>query len=122
MTKIVLIVEDSMTEAANIQNKLKKAGYATLQTDNGDDAIAMSLTHLPDLILMDIVLATDTTGFEATEAITSNEKTKHIPVVVVTSKNEELDIMTAERKGASGYVNKANIDDELINVVNSKIG
>jgi len=73
--------------------------------ENGDEAITKSKSEKPDLILMDVVMP-GTNGFQATRAITRDEATKHIPVIVVTSKNQETDRVWGMRQGAKDYLMK----------------
>src|SRR5256712_12631054 len=84
--KKILIVDDSPTDRQFFMETLSKQGYQVVTAENGDEAITKSKSERPDLILMDVVMP-GTNGFQATRAITRDEATKHIPVIVVTSKN-----------------------------------
>ena len=86
--KKILIVDDSPTDRQFFMETLSKQGYQVVTAENGDEAITKSKSERPDLILMDVVMP-GTNGFQATRAITRDEATKHIPVIVVTSKNQE---------------------------------
>ena len=88
--KKILIVDDSPTDRQFFMETLSKQGYQVVTAENGDEAITKSKSERPDLILMDVVMP-GTNGFQATRAITRDEATKHIPVIVVTSKNQETD-------------------------------
>ena len=103
--KRILIVDDSPTERHVLNDMLTKAGYEVVASDNGEDAILKAKTVKPDLILMDVVMP-GTNGFQATRAITRDEATKHIPVIVVTSKNQETDRVWGMRQGAKDYLVK----------------
>ena len=85
----------------------------TRGSKNGDEGIAKSKTELPDLILMDIIMP-GTDGFKATRAITHDEATKHIPVIVCTSKKLETDRVWGMRQGARDYVVKPVDAKELL--------
>jgi twitching motility two-component system response regulator PilH len=82
----ILIVDDSPTDRQFLLETLSKQGYQCVLAENGDEAIAKSRSEAPDLILMDVVLP-GTSGFQATRAITRDDKTRHIPVILCTSKN-----------------------------------
>ena len=76
-------------------------------------AIEKAKTEKPDLILMDVVMP-DMDGFQATRAITRDEQTKHIPVIMCTSKNQETDKVWGMRQGARDYIVKPVDADELV--------
>ena len=101
----ILIVDDSPTDRQFLLEVLSKAGYQCVTAENGDEAIAKSKTELPDLILMDVVMP-GTSGFQATRAITRDDATKHIPVIMCTSKNQETDKIWGLRQGARDYLMK----------------
>ena len=101
----ILIVDDSPTDRQFFMETLSKHGYPVVTAENGDEAITKSKSEKPDLILMDVVMP-GTNGFQATRAITRDETTKHIPVIVVTSKNQETDRVWGMRQGAKDYLMK----------------
>ena len=103
--KKILIVDDSATDRQFLIETLSKQGYQCVVAQNGDEGIAKSKTELPDLILMDIIMP-GTDGFKATRAITHDEATKHIPVIVCTSKKLETDKVWGMRQGAKDYLVK----------------
>ena len=103
--KKILIVDDSPTDRQFLLEVLSKAGYQCVTAENGDEAIAKSKTEQPDLILMDVVMP-GTSGYQATRAITRDAATKHIPVIMCTSKNQETDKIWGMRQGAREYLMK----------------
>lgn len=103
--KKILIVDDSPTERAFLEGVLVKAGYATVQAVSGEDAVEKAKAELPDLILMDVVMP-GLNGFQATRAITREETTKHIPVFICTTKDQETDKIWGMRQGAKDYLVK----------------
>jgi len=111
--KRVLIVDDSPTERHVLNDMLTKAGYEVVASDNGEDAILKAKTVKPDLILMDVVMP-GLNGFQATRAITREEKTKHIPVIICTTKDQETDKIWGLRQGAKDYVTKPVNEGELL--------
>ncbi len=111
--KKILVVDDSPTERAFMEGLLKKQGYQVLLAESGEVAIQRSKTDQPDLILMDVVMP-GLNGFQATRAITRDEKTKHIPVIICTTKDQETDKIWGLRQGAKDYVTKPLKEGELL--------
>jgi twitching motility two-component system response regulator PilH len=111
--KKILIVDDSATDRQFLIETLSKQGYQCVVAQNGDEGIAKSKTELPDLVLMDIIMP-GTDGFKATRAITHDDATKHIPVIVCTSKKLETDKVWGMRQGAKDYITKPIDAKELL--------
>ncbi|MDX1341460.1 twitching motility response regulator PilH [Reinekea sp. G2M2-21] len=112
----VLIVDDSPTETYAFQGMLEKHGYEVLTADNGADGVALARQELPDVVLMDIVMP-GLNGFQATRQLTKGADTAHIPVVIVTTKDQETDRVWGRRQGASGYLVKPVSEDELLKTI-----
>jgi len=108
----ILIVDDSVTMMEGHKRILEKQGHTVHHAENGEEGVASALELLPDLILMDVVMP-KMNGFQATRKITKDERTKHIPVVIVTSKDQETDIMWGKRQGASDYLIKPADEEHL---------
>jgi len=111
--KKIMVVDDSPTERAFMEGMLKKRGYEVLLVDSGEHAIERAKSEKPDLILMDVVMP-DVGGFEATRIITRDEATKHIPVILCTSKSHETDRLWGMRQGATSYVVKPVDEKDLL--------
>src|SRR6058998_766808 len=111
--KRILIVDDSPTERHVLNDMLTKAGYEVVASDNGEDAILKARTVKPDLILMDVIMP-GLNGFQATRAISRDEVTKQIPVIICTTKDQETDKIWGLRQGAKDYVTKPVNETELL--------
>jgi len=80
-------------------------GYRCILAGTAKEALDKAKAEKPDLILMDVIMP-DMDGFEATRVITRDEATKHIPVILCTSKSHETDRVWGMRQGATNYVLK----------------
>lgn len=92
---------------------LTKAGHEVSTAADGTDGISKTESEKPDLVLMDVVMP-GMNGFQATRKITRAESTRHIPVVVVSTKSQETDRVWAERQGARAYFTKPVDERELL--------
>ena len=108
----VLIVDDSPTETFKITEILKKGGHDVLTAGGGEEGVAVAKKEIPDLVLMDVVMP-GINGFQATRQISKNASTSHIPIIIVTTKDQETDRLWGKRQGASSYLTKP-IDEKLL--------
>jgi twitching motility two-component system response regulator PilH len=101
----ILVVDDSPTERHVLSELLRGAGYQVTLAEDGEAGVACAKEILPDLIIMDVVMP-GTNGFQATRALTRDDSTKHIPVILCTTKDQETDRVWGMRQGANDYVTK----------------
>ena len=111
--KTILIVDDSPTERHVLSELLTGQGFIVATADDAETGIARAKTLLPDLILMDVVMP-GTNGYQATRALTRDEATKNIPIILCTTKNQETDKIWGMRQGARDYVVKPVDHAELL--------
>ena len=116
----VLIIDDSPTELHLFQSMLEKAGFDTLVADSGEDGIRKATTAHPDCILMDVVMP-GMNGFQATRKLTRDPATSDIPVIMITSKDQETDKIWGMRQGAVEYLVKPIADAELVAKIKSVV-
>ncbi len=114
----ILIVDDSPTETHVMTAMLKKHGFTVLTAGSGEDGINTAKTDKPDLILMDIVME-GMNGFQASRQISTNPETSNIPIIMVSTKDQETDKMWGLRQGAKDYVTKPAKEKELISKINA---
>ncbi|WP_315079613.1 response regulator [Acinetobacter guillouiae] len=115
MTKI-LIVDDSPTEMFRFKEILAKHGFEVIEATNGADGITLAQAELPDLVLMDVVMP-GVNGFQATRQIARGAVTKHIPIVIVSTKDQETDRVWGKRQGACDYLTKPIDENQLISTI-----
>ena len=92
----VLIVDDSPTEVHVLKGVLEQGGHAVSSADNAEDGIKQAKAIKPDVILMDVVMP-GMNGFQATRALTKDPETQHIPIIIVTTKDQETDRVWGSR-------------------------
>ena len=117
----ILIVDDSPTELHVLSQMLSKGGYETVTAEDGEEGIERAKSELPDLILMDVVMP-GLNGFQATRKLSRDAATKHIPVVMVTTKDQDTDREWGMRQGARDYMVKPVKADELLAKISSLLG
>ncbi|HKC43402.1 MAG TPA: response regulator [Burkholderiales bacterium] len=101
----VLVVDDSPTDRQFLLETLARKGYQVVTAESGEDAIAKAKTEMPDVILMDVVMP-GLNGYQATRQITRDDATKHIPVIMCTTKGADTDKIWGLRQGANDYLVK----------------
>ncbi len=101
----VLIVDDSPTETFKLREMLEKQGHEVLEAANGADGVAVTRAEQPDVVLMDVVMP-GLNGFQATRQLTKGADTAHIPIIIVTTKDQETDRVWGKRQGAKDYLTK----------------
>jgi twitching motility two-component system response regulator PilH len=111
--KNILVVDDSPTERFFAVDVLTRAGYLVTVAENGEEGVIKAKATKPDLILMDVVMP-GLNGYQATRTLTRDEETKHIPVIVCTTKGQETDKIWGLRQGAVDYLVKPLNPDELL--------
>lgn len=108
----VLIVDDSPTETYKMSSILSKHGYEVITAENGEQGVTVARKELPDVVLMDIVMP-GLNGFQATRQLSREPSTSHIPVIIVTTKDQETDRVWGQRQGAKGYLTKP-VDGKML--------
>lgn len=114
--KKILIIDDSPTERYILTEILKRGGYQVITAENGEEGVARANNEQPDLILMDVVMP-GVNGYQATRTLTRNERTKHIPIIVCSSKGQETDKIWGLRQGALDYLTKPVDGTELLSKI-----
>lgn len=109
----VLVVDDSPTERHVMKEFLLKQGYQVVIAETGEEGVEKAKQEMPDLIIMDVVMP-GLNGFQACRAISKEDATKDIPVILCTTKNQETDKVWGMRQGARDYVTKPVDQDALL--------
>ncbi len=101
----ILTVDDEEDILELVQFNLAKEGYQVTGTTSGNDCLKMAQTEHPDLIVLDLMLP-DIDGLEITKILKNAPETQDIPIVMLTAKGEEADIVTGLELGADDYITK----------------
>jgi phosphate regulon transcriptional regulator PhoB len=101
----ILIVEDDPDISELLHFNLGKNGYDPLRAEDGEEALKLAQKHLPDLILLDILLP-GLNGLEVCRRLKRDPALEHIPIIMVTAKGEEMDRIVGLELGADDYIVK----------------
>src|SRR3954469_14403156 len=112
----ILIVDDSPSQIVGLKRIVEKLGHQVITAEDGSAGVEAAKREVPDLILMDVVMP-NLNGFQATRTISKDAKTSHIPIVLVTTKDQETDRVWGMRQGAKAYVTKPVDESELVNTI-----
>lgn len=112
----ILIVDDSPTETYKLTGVLEKNGHTVITAENGEQGVTTAKAELPDLVLMDIVMP-GLNGFQATRQLSKAPETTQIPVVIVTTKDQETDRVWGMRQGAKAYLTKPIDEKKLLSTI-----
>jgi twitching motility two-component system response regulator PilH len=109
----ILIVDDSPSQLLGIKRIVEKLGHEAVTAEDGAAGVEAAKREMPDLILMDVVMP-NLNGFQATRTISKDPDTAHIPIVLVTTKDQDTDKVWGMRQGAKAYVTKPIKEEELV--------
>jgi len=101
----ILVVDDEEDILELVSYNLSKAGYRVTRAASGEDAIKAARSKLPDLVLLDLMLP-GVDGFEVCNTLKRDQRTANIPVVMLTARGDEADIVSGLELGADDYITK----------------
>ena len=108
----ILVAEDERDIRELIAFTLSFAGHQITQATNGEEAVSLAQSTLPDLILTDVRMP-KMTGYEACKQIKAHQATRHIPVVILSAKGQDEEIEQGREAGADEYILKPFAPDKL---------
>lgn len=111
--QLILVVDDSATDRFYISDLLGKNGFEVITAVDGDDAVTKARSQKPSIVVMDVVMP-GRSGFQVTRALRRDPETERIPVIIVSSKDNETDRIWGMRQGASDYMTKPVRAEELL--------
>jgi two-component system phosphate regulon response regulator PhoB len=101
----ILVIEDEHDIRELISYNLENAGYEVLKSSAGNPGIETAKKEIPDLILLDIMLP-DIDGLDVCRRLKRDDKTRDIPVIMLTAKSEDSDVISGLEIGAEDYITK----------------
>lgn len=112
-SKKILVAEDEDDVRRLVCNSLKNAGFATLEAEDGPGALSAARSHLPALVVLDLMLP-GMSGLEICKSLKNSPETKGIPILMLTAKAEEVDRIVGFELGADDYMTKPFSPRELV--------
>jgi twitching motility two-component system response regulator PilH len=116
MARKILVVDDSATEMAVMSSSLKAEGFDVLTASNGDEALSHLEKTTPDAIVLDVIMP-GRNGFQLCRQIRNDVRWSKVPIVLVTSKDQESDRFWGMKQGASEYITKPFAPASLVEAV-----
>ena len=109
----ILVIDDEPDLLELVEFNLKKDGYETIVAKNGQSGLEIAQKHLPDLIVLDIMMP-GLDGLEVCRQLRSDNRTRQIPMIMLTAKSAEADRIVGLELGADDYVTKPFSPRELV--------
>ncbi len=119
MTKI-LVIEDEVTILENIVEILEMEGFEVFDADNGQTGITLARTHLPDLVICDIMMP-KLDGYSVLLALQDDPVTAMVPFIFLTAKTQRSDVRQGMELGADDYLTKPFTADELLTAIHTRL-
>jgi DNA-binding response OmpR family regulator len=102
---LVLVADDEEDIRALVAFRLQRAGYDVMTAVDGEEALLLATTRLPDLVVLDMMMP-KATGLEVTRSLRGHDTTKDIPVILLTARAQEADVASGFEAGVDDYVKK----------------
>jgi len=102
---LVLVADDEEDIRALVAVRLDRAGYDVITAADGEEALMLATTRLPDLVVLDMMMP-KANGLEVTRSLRALDATRDIPVILLTARAQEADVASGFEAGADDYVKK----------------
>ena len=103
--KKILVIDDLPENIFILQDRLTQEGYEVITAHGGTEGLEKAYSNLPNLILLDVMMP-DMNGFDVCNTLVNDDRTKHIPIILVTAKAAAEDIKAGLESGAFDYIKK----------------
>ncbi|BAU43175.1 PleD family two-component system response regulator [Leptolyngbya sp. O-77] len=121
LTKTILVVEDTPSEMELMSHYLRESGCTVINAVTAKEAMEKAIQHRPDVIVTDVVMP-GMSGFELCRSLKKQPETSKVPIVICTSKNQEIDRLWGMKQGADAYLTKPYTREQLLRAVMSVVG
>ena len=121
MNRKILVVDDNLDSVLILRSILEAQGFTVRVANSGPDALAQLAREVPDVILLDVMMP-EMSGFEVLERIRSKHNTASVPVIMVTAKMQDEDVMTGYQFGADYYITKPCTAKQLVYGISLVLG
>ena len=118
--RTVLIVEDIPSALELISNYLTESGYNVIATTDAKDALNKAVSQKLDVVVTDVVMP-GMSGFELCRKLKKNPVTQQLPIIICSSKDQEIDRLWGIKQGADVYVTKPFTREELVRAIKSVV-
>jgi DNA-binding response OmpR family regulator len=109
----ILLVDDDPLLRTLVEHKLRLRGFEVISVDSGEEGLKQAAARKPDLIVLDAMLP-ELDGFEVLQRLKEDVATQAIPVIMLSARKQETDIVSALSKGARDYLVKPFLPEELV--------
>jgi twitching motility two-component system response regulator PilH len=116
----VLVVEDAPSEMELMSHYLREEGYSVIGALSGKEGLDKAIAQKPDVIVTDVVMP-GFSGFELCRKLKRTPETQAVPVVICTSKKQDIDRLWGMRQGADAYLTKPYTREQLIQAVKTAL-
>lgn len=120
LTATVLVVDDTPSELELMSHYLRESGCMVINAMSAKDALSKAAQQQPDVIVTDVVMP-GMSGYELCRKLKQQPETAHVPIVICTSKNHDIDRLWGMKQGADAYVTKPYTQAQLVQAVSSVI-
>jgi twitching motility two-component system response regulator PilH len=110
---MILVADDSIAQRQYMTDLLTQCGFTVIEASDGREALEKIGQNQPDLVILDIVMP-EMNGFQACRKIKNDPNTKHIPVILCSTKDTQADHYWGLKQGADAYVVKPFTPQELV--------
>lgn len=117
MGRRVLIVDDEPYILRILSYKLRREGFITFEATCAEEVDAILAEHPVDLVLLDVALATPTTGFDLAQRLRDDERYHTLPIIMLTARGFAADVLRGREVGADGYITKPFSTEDVIHRV-----
>jgi twitching motility two-component system response regulator PilH len=116
----ILVVDDSATDTLLISNSLRSEGYIVITARDGEEALRCLDSERPNLVLLDVVMP-GKNGFQLCRQIRNDARYASLPVILLTSKNQEADKFWGMKQGATAFMTKPFVTETLLATVRQHV-